>query len=485
MNFLTKFQKQEKVVCIYLCLGVIFFLFFDYAISKFFYNINSQTKSLFETLTHFGDSIYFFIPTIIIWAVIKIIQNKNKILLTISDISLFVFFNILISGITVQIFKHILGRPRPLLFHSNNLSTIDIFNFDSRWHSFPSGHTATIFAFIFCLIFLFPKIRNILISVAIVIASTRVIVGAHYVSDIFGGALVAYITSILLRDSFSQKSKLFQTHHGVLTPNENVDILFKIFEDKFKSLFSLYINFNFYLKTLTLMLVLSIIFFLFPNIDITVSGLFFGQDGNFLASEQDWFIYFVRKMLLPLLVMLVFFVPIAAAVKQYFYRERILNIPLRDWMYLFSCLIIGTGLIVNSIFKSFWGRARPNDTLVFGGDQPFTIPWLNVDYCESNCSFVSGDVSFFTLSLAVLLIFNKTSWNIFAFAAIGLISLLRIMEGDHFLSDTIMSFIITFVILKILFEIFKYFPEDLYLNNFKSFKIKNFLWRSGKDRRSK
>ena len=463
MNFLTKFQKDEKAICIYLLLGVLVFLFFDYSISKFFYNINSQTKSLFETLTHFGDSLYFFIPSILIWVVIKIIQNKNKIILTISDISLFIFFNILLSGIAVQIFKHILGRPRPPLFHSNNLTTLDIFNFDSRWHSFPSGHTATIFAFIFCLIFLFPKIKNILITIAIVIASTRVIVGAHYVSDIFGGALVAYITSIILRDKFFQKSKLFQSDQGYLISNENVNLIYNSLEEKLKSIFSLYLSFNFYLKILVIMLALSIIFFLFPNIDITVSGLFFGQDGSFLASEQDWFIYFIRKMILPLLALLVFFIPIAAAVKQYIYGEKILNKSLRDWTFLFSCLVLGTGVIVNSIFKSFWGRARPNDTLVFGGEQPFTIPWLNVDYCEANCSFVSGDVSFFTLSLAILLIFNKQTWNIFAYSAIILISLLRIMEGDHFLSDTIMSFIITYVVIRALYDLFQLLPEDLNL----------------------
>ena len=101
--------------------------------------------------------------------------------------------------------------------------------------------------------------------------------------------------------------------------------------------------------------------------------------------------------------------------------------------------------------------------LVFGGEQPFTIPWLNVDYCEANCSFVSGDVSFFTLSLAILLIFNKQTWNIFAYFAIILISLLRIMEGDHFLSDTIMSFIITYVVIRVLYDLFQLLPEDLNL----------------------
>ena len=67
MNFLTKFQKDEKAICIYLLLGVLVFLFFDYSISKFFYNINSQTKSLFETLTHFGDSLYFLCPNCNYW----------------------------------------------------------------------------------------------------------------------------------------------------------------------------------------------------------------------------------------------------------------------------------------------------------------------------------------------------------------------------------------------------------------------------------
>ena len=463
MNFLKKFQTEEKAVCIYLSLGIIFFLFFDYSISKFFYNINSQTKSLFETLTHFGDSLYFFVPTIIIWAVIKIIQNKNKILLTISDISIFIFFNILFSGIIVQIFKHIVGRPRPPRFHLYNQTSPELFNFESSWHSFPSGHTATIFAFIFCLIILFPKIKNILIIIAMIIASTRVIVGAHYVSDIFGGILVAYISTILLRDNFFHRSKIFILNDGKLIPNLEINNFYIYLEKLFSSIFYLYLNFNFYFKSLTITLILSIIFFLFPNIDITVSGLFFGQDNRFLAAEHDWFIVLIRKIILPFFVLLVFFIPIAALFKEIIYKEKILNKTIRDWIYLFSCLVISTGVIVNLIFKGMWGRARPSDTIIFGGEYPFTIPWLNVDYCSSNCSFVSGDVSFFTLSLALLIIFNKQNWNIYAYLLIGFISFLRIAEGDHFLSDTVMSFIVTYVSIKILYDLFLLLPEDLNL----------------------
>jgi hypothetical protein len=37
------------------------------------------------------------------------------------------------------------------------------------------------------------------------------------------------------------------------------------------------------------------------------------------------------------------------------------------------------------------------------------------------------------------------------------------MEGDHFLSDTIMSYIITYVVIRILYDLFQLLPEDLNL----------------------
>ena len=309
MTFFNQLNSQEKRISIYLLIGAFFFLLFDYSVASFFDSINHQTKSLFGTLTHFGDSLYFFVPTILIWGLIKIIKSKNQIMETMSDISLFIFLNILLSGIVTQILKHIIGRPRPVLYNGFELKSLDIIQFDSKWHSFPSGHTATIFAFIFCMIFLFPKIKNALITIAIIIASTRVIVGAHFISDIFGGALVAYLSTIFISKKLADKNKLFKSENDKLIPNNNVEIISSTIANFYQNVFSLYLNFNFYFKTLTITLLLSILFFIFPSLDITVSGLFYGQDGKFIASESDWFIYFVRKMLLPLMALLVFFCP--------------------------------------------------------------------------------------------------------------------------------------------------------------------------------
>ena len=121
------------------------------------------------------------------------------------------------------------------------------------------------------------------------------IIGAHFISDIFGGVIVAYLSTIFVRNKFFSKNKLFDLKEKIYTPKDEIEQIFGYVNKIFKNIFSLYLNFNFYFKTLTITLLLSILFFLFPNLDITVSGLFYGQDGSFIASESDWFIYFIRK----------------------------------------------------------------------------------------------------------------------------------------------------------------------------------------------
>ena len=463
MNFLT---GQEKKISIYFILFILIFFYFDFSIANFFNHTNHQTKSLFTTLTQFGDSLYYFVPLILIWVFIKLLKTRNKNLNTLSDICLFLFWNILISGLFTQILKHIIGRPRPTMLFEFNYNSLDFFNFESKFHSFPSGHSTTVFAVAFALFYLFPRLKNLWLIFAIVIALTRVIITEHFMSDIIAGAFIAYLVSIYLRKKFLVKGLLFIQESNFIKANNEVLKISNQIRKIYLNIFAIYLNLNFYWRYLIIILLLSILFFIFPNIDITFSGFFFTNQNEFMVSENTWFVYFVRKLILPMLSLLAFFVPIAALIKHIIYNEKIINICLRDWVYFFSCLILGTGVVVNLIFKNFWGRARPNDTILFGGDQPFSIPWLNVDYCNTNCSFVSGDVSFFTLSLALLIILNKTKWNLFAYIIIFVISLLRIMEGDHFLSDTIMSFCITFLIIKLLHDLFKLFPKDLNLGKY-------------------
>ena len=62
---------------------------------------------------------------------------------------------------------------------------------------------------------------------AIIIASTRVIIVAHFISDIFGGVLVAYLCTIFVRNKFSKNNKLFNLKEKFYLSKDEVNQIFK------------------------------------------------------------------------------------------------------------------------------------------------------------------------------------------------------------------------------------------------------------------
>jgi membrane-associated phospholipid phosphatase len=112
-----------------------------------------------------------------------------------SAVPAFLFLSIAVSGIIVDVLKVIFGRSRPkLLFRS------DVYDFTwlswrpDHW-SFPSGHTATIVALMAALWYLWPQHLLFYILAATIIATSRIVVGAHYFSDVLAGALIAVLTT--------------------------------------------------------------------------------------------------------------------------------------------------------------------------------------------------------------------------------------------------------------------------------------------------
>ena len=59
-----------------------------------------------------------------------------------------------------------------------------------EFHSFPSGDTSTTFALAVTLGGWFPRLRGALLAVAVMVGLARILVGGHYPSDVFAGALL-------------------------------------------------------------------------------------------------------------------------------------------------------------------------------------------------------------------------------------------------------------------------------------------------------
>ena len=118
-----------------------------------------------------------------------------------------------VTGVLTQIIKHALGRPRPNYSIIENNLEFDFFSLNSSFHSFPSGHTSTIFVVALCFSLLLPKIRYFFIFFASIIAFSRVVVGAHFFTDIVTGAILALIIFKILNKLIEKnfnKYKSFQ-----------------------------------------------------------------------------------------------------------------------------------------------------------------------------------------------------------------------------------------------------------------------------------
>ncbi len=109
--------------------------------------------------------------------------------------------------------------------------------------------------------------------------------------------------------------------------------------------------------------------------------------------------------------------------------------------YIALVLVLGPGLLVNTVFKDHWGRARPAQIEPFGGQAQFTPAWIPSQQCDTNCSFVCGDSSVgFSLLALAFLAKRPRRWFIAATVSGGGLGLMRMAQGGHFLSDVVFSF---------------------------------------------
>lgn len=181
-----------------------------------------------------------------------------------------------------------------------------------------------------------------------------------------------------------------------------------------------------------------LLFLFFPDLDLQVSGWFWSASDGWIWGRHP-LAEFVRKGLPSLVIGSLLFVIILYGAGKVL-GQRFWGIDGRITFYLLSSLLIGPGLLTNSLFKDHWHRARPSQIDLFGGSAHYTPPFMITDQCDRNCSFVSGHAAmgFWVIAFAFLVPRPWRGRAILAALAFGsVVGAVRIIQGGHFLSDVV------------------------------------------------
>ena len=106
------------------------------------------------------------------------------------------------AGMLTNLFKAILGRVRPEGLFQHDLHGFEFFHTNYHLTSFPSGHSATIGAAMTALVLLWPRLSPVWVALAIVVGLSRVMVTAHYPSDVIIGLYVGFAITLMLNALF-------------------------------------------------------------------------------------------------------------------------------------------------------------------------------------------------------------------------------------------------------------------------------------------
>lgn len=178
----------------------------------------------------------------------------------------------------------------------------------------------------------------------------------------------------------------------------------------------------------------------YNDVDLKLSTYFYKAGGWPVGEQSPWKLLYQIDRIPAVLLATGWLVTLILG----FLRPSLIHWR-RSAVFMVLLLALGPGLIVNSVFKEHWGRPRPREVLELGGTKSFLQPW-QPGISGKGRSFPSGHSSAAFYLLAPWFIYRHRNplaaryWLLTGICFGVLMSVARISQGGHFLTDCIWAF---------------------------------------------
>lgn len=172
-------------------------------------------SEIFDHITELGKSIWFLVPIALALAAIALLASpalprmSQRVLAALAVRLGFLFLAIGLPGLVFTVGKRLIGRARPFVEGSADPFIYHPLGWSVEYASLPSGHAVDSFAAAMAIGVLWPRMRPLMWTYAVVIAASRVVLTAHFPSDVLVGAIVGVVGALLVRDWYAARGLAF------------------------------------------------------------------------------------------------------------------------------------------------------------------------------------------------------------------------------------------------------------------------------------
>lgn len=188
----TFFLDHFKATLLWTFLSVLAcYLFIDIPLAKFFEHPPrplTESAQFLSDITHPKYQMFLWPGLFFLFRFIY----KKEVL---GNRCLLILISISIANILTEVIKKLLGRARPELLFAHDQYGFTLFSSSDILSSFPSGHACTIGALCGAFTCFYPRLWLPLFLISLVLAFARVILAAHFLSDVIAGVIIGILTA--------------------------------------------------------------------------------------------------------------------------------------------------------------------------------------------------------------------------------------------------------------------------------------------------